>query len=478
MKKKKIFISYRRDRADAFAELLYRELKKHYLVFMDKHSIGSGEFSKTLERAIIKSDVFLLVLSEKALHYRKPQDVFRQEIQCALAHKKRIIPLILKDFEYPIDSNGFDKEIQEIQEKEDFKFLDYDYFDVKVEDLRRRLIDQKDNELFFYNGTIAEKETVPKGEKTKARKDNLLYGSIFFILLALMLFLAAGILSFIYFEDLIGGQQETETQGQTVVETAPDTTEHPDSDIVTHESESNNEESTESGTAENEGNTEETIEESTKNEPETEEGDSYRIQSFLIFGKAGTMSINETFLFSGKTNSPIVKLYIIYPEDKWQELKTIIVEDGTFSYEMQGASKWQDATHIAVVPYDGNGIELRENALLREVDFQCENPLYAIRFMQDQYGTEVGRGVNFSWSVPQNVEGNISFELMIVDKEKFEYNIIDPLLDTKDIKGNFCSIKASDMVDIAPGEYMIMLLVRSDKYPNVVVTTYLKVFEN
>ena len=63
-----VFISYRRDGGEGFAQLLHDKLKKKgYHVFYDIESIGAEEFDTRILHAINQADVVLLVLSKGAL---------------------------------------------------------------------------------------------------------------------------------------------------------------------------------------------------------------------------------------------------------------------------------------------------------------------------------------------------------------------------------------------------------------------------
>lgn len=97
-----IFISYRRQDAEAHACMLYRDLvNAGYTVFFDHKTLGAGDFIDNIHHAIDSSTDFLLLLSHDALGDRIYQndDILRQEIAYAFKRKKQIVGIMLSGFE-------------------------------------------------------------------------------------------------------------------------------------------------------------------------------------------------------------------------------------------------------------------------------------------------------------------------------------------------------------------------------------------
>lgn len=103
--KKSVFISYRREGGEGFAQMFSEKLaKKRYHVFYDIESIGVGLFDERILQEIEQIDVFLLILTKGALDRCVNEgDWVRVEIAYALKLGKPIIPLFFRDFEFPKD---------------------------------------------------------------------------------------------------------------------------------------------------------------------------------------------------------------------------------------------------------------------------------------------------------------------------------------------------------------------------------------
>ena len=97
-----IFISYRRKGAGAHAVMLHRDLKEAgYNVFLDFHSLGSGDYVDNIHKAIDECDDFILMLSHDTLNERihNEDDVILKEILRAYEKNKPIIGIMLDGFE-------------------------------------------------------------------------------------------------------------------------------------------------------------------------------------------------------------------------------------------------------------------------------------------------------------------------------------------------------------------------------------------
>ena len=103
MDKYDIFISYRRDGGEMLAHILYERLKDFgYSTFQDVESLRSGNFNTALYDVIENCKDFILILSPGALdRCANPDDWVKNEILHALKHNKNIIPVMMRDFEWP-----------------------------------------------------------------------------------------------------------------------------------------------------------------------------------------------------------------------------------------------------------------------------------------------------------------------------------------------------------------------------------------
>lgn len=100
-----MFISYRRDGGESLAYLLYERLcKDGYSVFLDVESLRSGKFNTALYEKIQKCTDFLLILPPHGLdRCTDPEDWVRLEIECAIKNNKNIIPVMMRNFAFPLD---------------------------------------------------------------------------------------------------------------------------------------------------------------------------------------------------------------------------------------------------------------------------------------------------------------------------------------------------------------------------------------
>lgn len=97
-----IFISYRRQDAEAHAYMLYRDLTAAgYSVFFDHKSLGAGNFVDKIKTTIEQCKDVLVILSRESLGDKiyNESDVMHQEIAYALKCKKRVVGIMLSGFE-------------------------------------------------------------------------------------------------------------------------------------------------------------------------------------------------------------------------------------------------------------------------------------------------------------------------------------------------------------------------------------------
>lgn len=97
-----VFISYRRESGTHPAEALKANLElKQYRVFMDTHKMGSGDFTKKLDKRIRESCNFVMVISKDCFpHNNCGTDYFLYEIGQAIRMGKNVIPVYYDDMCY------------------------------------------------------------------------------------------------------------------------------------------------------------------------------------------------------------------------------------------------------------------------------------------------------------------------------------------------------------------------------------------
>lgn len=102
MEQHDIFISYRRQDAEAHAYMLYRDLVANgYSVFYDHKSLGAGNFVDKIKDTIEQCKDVIVILSKESLSERihNDSDIMHQEIAHALKCNKRIVGIMLSGFE-------------------------------------------------------------------------------------------------------------------------------------------------------------------------------------------------------------------------------------------------------------------------------------------------------------------------------------------------------------------------------------------
>lgn len=98
-----VFISYRRDGGEYTAKILRDRLDElGYAVFFDVESLRSGDFNTRLYSVIEECKDFILILSPGALdRCRNEDDWVRREVEYALERGKNVVPIMLRQFEFP-----------------------------------------------------------------------------------------------------------------------------------------------------------------------------------------------------------------------------------------------------------------------------------------------------------------------------------------------------------------------------------------
>lgn len=104
MRRRSVFISYRRQLSESLAQLVRKDLSQHrFDVFMDLKNLDSGEFEPTILSEIEAREHFIVVLEPGSLdQIGEDGDWLRREIACALAHDRNVVP-VTKGFEFRRD---------------------------------------------------------------------------------------------------------------------------------------------------------------------------------------------------------------------------------------------------------------------------------------------------------------------------------------------------------------------------------------
>ncbi len=103
MRKYDVFISYRRDGGDQAAKAIHDNLRERgYRVFLDVEALRSGAFNTKLYSVMDECSDVVVVLSPDALtRCANEGDWLRLEVAHALRTGKNVIPVMLRNFEFP-----------------------------------------------------------------------------------------------------------------------------------------------------------------------------------------------------------------------------------------------------------------------------------------------------------------------------------------------------------------------------------------
>lgn len=137
MVKYDIFISYRREGGEAMACLLCDKLRqREFKVFYDVESLRSGKFNDEIYDVIHNCTDVICVLPENALdRCQDEEDWVRREIAYAIAEKKNIVPVKMRNFEYP---NNLPEDIKEIKNYQTIS-ANMEFFDATFQKLLEAL---------------------------------------------------------------------------------------------------------------------------------------------------------------------------------------------------------------------------------------------------------------------------------------------------------------------------------------------------
>lgn len=165
-----IFISYRRDGGDTLSQLLYDRLThRGYKVFLDIESLNSGKFNEKLLDVIEECKDMVVVLPPNALdRCFNEEDWLYREVKHGIAHRKNIVPVMMKGFKWPEILPEAIQDLQNYNGIQDNK----DYFDAVIDKLTTHLTSRPSIRLHFTG-----KKKVSYAEKKKRHK-NLLFGAV------------------------------------------------------------------------------------------------------------------------------------------------------------------------------------------------------------------------------------------------------------------------------------------------------------
>lgn len=139
---KTVFISYRR--TNAFMALaVYQQLTQHgYDVFLDYHTVNSGDFEQVILTNIRARAHFLVILTPSALERcHEPHDWLRREIEIALQSQRNIVPLLFEDFDFGHEAIAKHLHGQlALLKKYNALRVPVDYFEEAIDRLRNRFL--------------------------------------------------------------------------------------------------------------------------------------------------------------------------------------------------------------------------------------------------------------------------------------------------------------------------------------------------
>lgn len=174
-----VFISYRRDGGDTLAQLVYDRLReKGYRIFLDIESLRSGKFNEKLLEVMDECKDVIVILPPNALERcNNPGDWLYREVSYALQHKKNIIPIMMKGFEWPEEWPEGMEELQNYNGIYDSK----DYFDAVIDKIISLLSSKAD-----LRGMKREKSRMNRQKKLERlkKKSTIVIGVLLAALLA------------------------------------------------------------------------------------------------------------------------------------------------------------------------------------------------------------------------------------------------------------------------------------------------------
>ena len=134
-----VFLSYRRDGGETMSILLRdRLLAMGYRVFLDIESLNSGSFNEKLLSVIEGCTDVIVVCSQNSLdRCANENDWMRTEIAHALRHRKNIVPVMLRGFEWPDDLPG---DMEALKTQNGVNAGSNEYFDAVIDRLAEKFL--------------------------------------------------------------------------------------------------------------------------------------------------------------------------------------------------------------------------------------------------------------------------------------------------------------------------------------------------
>lgn len=175
-----VFISYRRDGGDTLSQLIYDRLThKGYRVFLDIESLNSGKFNEKLLEVIEECKDMVIILPPKGLdRCHNEGDWLYRELEHGIKHQKNIVPVLMKNFEWPDNIPEKIAQIRNYNGIVDNK----DYFDAVIDKLTTLLTSKPvvgGNAL----RRLGERSYAIKGQAKK--KKRMLFGFLLIILVGI-----------------------------------------------------------------------------------------------------------------------------------------------------------------------------------------------------------------------------------------------------------------------------------------------------
>ena len=166
-----VFISYRRDGGEALAYLIYERLTQEgYNVFLDVESLRSGNFNTALYNRIEECTDFLLILPPHALdRCTNTTDWVRMEIEHAIECRKNIIPIMMRNFEFP---QNLPETLKEVPNFNGIS-ANMELFDGVLIKLKNQFLKSKPVKQTQVNDSISNEEYISFDERLKNRFEEL-----------------------------------------------------------------------------------------------------------------------------------------------------------------------------------------------------------------------------------------------------------------------------------------------------------------
>ncbi|HZW12162.1 MAG TPA: toll/interleukin-1 receptor domain-containing protein [Noviherbaspirillum sp.] len=140
--KNEVFISYRRDGGATVARLLYEVLRaKGLRCFMDAETLGEGNFDQSISKHLEDAENFIFIVSPGVFdRCANEGDWVRREIESALQHEKKIIPVFVSGVTgFP---HNLPASLQPLASKNAIK-LSHEHFDAELEKMLSWLTTRK-----------------------------------------------------------------------------------------------------------------------------------------------------------------------------------------------------------------------------------------------------------------------------------------------------------------------------------------------